>query len=261
MRVIKMTLAYDGTAYCGWQVQTSGRTLQETVESALTKVTGTPVRVLASGRTDAGVHALGQVIGFETDSTLSCTVLRRAVQNHLPPDVAVLEAVPARDTFHPIRDAKTKRYRYVLSDAEIHDVFSRRYCWQYPSPLCTVAMSRAGEILVGKHNFASFQSTGAPRASTIRTISELSVKRRENRDRGAIWIEVEADGFLYNMVRAIVGTLTEIGRGGQREAWCGEALAACDRSQAGPTAPPQGLFLVSVDYGTGSKSDTDPIAR
>ncbi len=256
MRVIKMTLAYDGTAYSGWQVQANQSTLQGTVEAALAEVTGKPIRVIASGRTDAGVHALGQVVGFDTDSHLSCAVLRRAVQRYLPSDVAVIEMVPADDAFHPIRDAIKKRYRYVLSDAEVHDVFSRQYCWQYPAPLSTGAMARAAEMLVGKHDFASFQSTGAPRESTVRKISHLSVKRQGNLERGEIWIEIEADGFLYNMVRAIVGTLAEVGRGGQSEGWCAEVLAACDRSQAGPTAPPQGLFLVSVDYETGLNSDT-----
>ena len=259
MSVFKMTLAYDGGAYCGWQVQSQQRTVQETIETALAEIVGAPVRVIASGRTDAGVHALGQVIGFDTDSHLSCDVLRRAVQSRLPSDVAVLDVVPATDTFHPIRDAITKRYRYVLSDAAIHDVFSRRYCWQYPSPLSVAAMARAGAMLVGKHDFSSFQSTGAPRESTVRTISRLTVERRGNQERGEIWIEIEADGFLYNMVRAIVGTLTEVGRGGQGEAWCGEVLVACNRGRAGPTAPPQGLFLVDVDYGTTLKSDAFPM--
>ena len=250
MRVFKMKLAYDGAAYCGWQVQAAHCTVQGVVESALAKVTGQTVRVLASGRTDAGVHALGQVVGFSLESHLSCAVLRKAIQSHLPPDVAILELGSAPQGFHPIRDAKRKRYRYILNDAEIHDVFSRRYCWQYPGPLCTSAMLRAGKDLIGTHDFASFQSAGSPRESTVRTISDLCVQRPRGGDRGEIWIEVEADGFLYNMVRAIVGTLTEVGRGAEREDWCERVLHAQDRSQGGPTAPAQGLFLVSVDYGT-----------
>ncbi len=252
MAVIKMTLAYDGTAYCGWQIQPKQKTLQATLEQALAEVTGAQTRVIASGRTDAGVHAIGQAVSFNTESHLSCDVLRRAVQSQLPPDIAILEAVPEKDTFHPIRDAVSKRYRYVLSDALVPSVFSRRYCWHYPAPLAASAMARAGTMLVGKHDFASFQSSGAPRESTVRTVSDLSVERQGDQDRGEIWIEVEANGFLYNMVRAIVGTLTEVGRGAQSEAWCGEVLAARDRSHAGPTAPPQGLFLLFVDYDVAS---------
>ncbi|MBC18940.1 MAG: tRNA pseudouridine(38-40) synthase TruA [Planctomycetaceae bacterium] len=252
MATMKMTIAYDGTAYCGWQVQPRQRTLQQTIEQALKDVTGAPIRVLASGRTDAGVHALGQVVGFSTESHLAADALRRAVQSRVPPDIAIIDVTPAADNFHPIRDAVSKRYRYVLSDALIADVFSRRYCWQYPVQLSASAMARAGELLVGKHDFASFQSSGSPRESTIRTISHLTVERQSNNDRGEIWVEVEADGFLYNMVRAIVGTLTEVGRGAESEDWCGQVLAALDRSHAGPTAPPQGLFLLSVDYGAKS---------
>ena len=252
MAVIKMIIAYDGTAYCGWQIQSKQKTLQATLEQALAEVIGTPTRVMASGRTDAGVHAMGQAVSFDTESNLPCDVLRRAVQSRLPPDMAILDALPVEDTFHPIRDAVSKRYRYVLNDALIPNVFSRRYCWHYPAPLSASAMARAGTMLVGQHDFASFQSSGAPRESTVRTISCLSVERQGNLDRGEIWIEVEADGFLYNMVRAIVGTLTEVGRGARSEAWCGEVLAARDRSHAGPTVPPQGLFLLFVNYGVAS---------
>ena len=250
MRNFKMTLAYDGTAYSGWQVQSEQQTVQGVLEAAVEAVTGTPVRVLASGRTDAGVHALGQVVAFSIDTELSCEVLRRAVQGNLPDDVSVREVVSAPDGFHPIRDARSKRYRYVLSDAEVHDVFLRTYCWQYPRSLEAEVMQRAANALIGKHDFASFQSSGAPRESTVRTIYELQVIRPAKAPRGPLWIEVEADGFLYNMVRAIVGTLTEIGRGAEEAAWCAQVLADRDRSQAGPTAPPQGLFLLSVDYGT-----------
>ena len=252
MAVIKMTLAYDGTAYCGWQIQPKHKTVQATLEQALAEVTGAPTRVIASGRTDAGVHAIGQAVSFYTKSHLSCDVLRRAVQSRLPPDIAILEAVPEKDTFHPIRDAVSKRYRYVLNDALIPSVFSRRYCWHYPAPLAASTMARAGKMLVGKHDFASFQSSGAPRESTVRILSDLSVERQGDQDRGEIWIEVEANGFLYNMVRAIVGTLTEVGRGAKSEAWCGEVLAARNRSHAGPTAPPQGLFLLFVNYDVAS---------
>jgi len=288
MRTLKLTLAYDGTAYAGWQVQPGCRTVQGTLEAAVRKVTGQSVRVVASGRTDAGVHALGQVAGFQTHSDLPADVLRRALNAELPEDVAVLEVAEAADGFHPIRDALRKRYRYLIHDAPVRDVFGRQYCWHYThGRLDAEAISRAAGALLGTHDFRSFQSSGAERESSVRTIFDISVQRlrsgegttvtiwrgtvpfslRENRDspplihspilreeqgRGEehdwITLEVEADGFLYNMVRAIVGTLVEVGRGAQGESWPAEVLQAADRAAAGPTAPPQGLFLVRVDY-------------
>ena len=254
MRTLKLTLAYDGTAYAGWQVQPGCRTVQGTLEAAARKVTGRSVRVVASGRTDAGVHALGQVAGFQTHSDLPAGVLRRALNAELPEDVAVLEVAEAADDFHPIRDAVRKRYRYVIHDAPVRDVFRRQYCWHYShGRLDAEAMSRAGKALLGRHDFRSFQSSGAERESSVRTIFDLSVQRcRGEQGRGEehdwITLEVEADGFLYNMVRAIVGTLVEVGRGAQGESWPAEVLRAADRAAAGPTAPPQGLFLVRVDY-------------
>jgi len=307
MRSIKLTLAYDGTAYAGWQVQQGETTVQEVLERAIEKITGESVRVLASGRTDAGVHALGQVVGFRTETHLAADVLRRALNAELPHDVAVLEAVEVDESFHPIRDAVRKRYRYVIDDGPVRDVFRRRYCWHYPGRLDHVAMARAARALVGTHDFRSFETSGAPRKDSIRTIYELKVERGRGGDPGVgepslpapDWenvvrpggtgvspvhgqdarrtlarpcracsvtpgqsqagqgrggppslttIEVEADGFLYNMVRAIVGTLVEVGRGAREEAWVAGVLAAQDRRAAGPTAPPQGLFLVRVDY-------------
>jgi tRNA pseudouridine38-40 synthase len=248
MRSIKLTLAYDGTAYAGWQVQPEEKTVQEVLERAIEKVTGQRVRAIASGRTDAGVHALGQVVGFRTRTHLPADVLRRALNAELPRDVAVLEASEVNGRFHPIRDAVRKRYRYAIRDGPVRDVFRRRYCWQHPSRLDEAAMARAAEALVGRHDFHSFQSAGAERKDSIRTVFELTVERGRGVEQDVISIEVEADGFLYNMVRAIVGTLVEVGRGARGEAWVAQVLAAQDRRAAGPTAPPQGLFLVRVDY-------------
>ena len=282
MRTIKLTLAYDGTAYAGWQVQRGQKTVQGALEAAIRKVTGQQVRAIASGRTDAGVHALGQVAAFRTESRLPADVLQRALNAELPHDVAVLEAADAPEGFHPIRDAVRKRYRYVIHDGPVRDVFRRTYCWQYPGRLDVAKMARAARALLGTHDFRSFEASGAKRKDSIRTIFELSIERgrgaekdlrtrdritspfrkgtvpfslRENRDRPPvvlsqhlITIEIEADGFLYNMVRAIVGTLVEVGRGAEDESWVAEVLAAADRRTAGPNVPPQGLFLVRVDY-------------
>ena len=263
MRSVKLVLAYDGTDYAGWQVQADCRTVQGTLEAAIRKVTGQEVRALASGRTDAGVHALRQVVGLQIETGLSVDVLRRALNAELPHDVAVLEASEAPQGFHPIRDAIRKRYRYVIHDGPVREVLLRRYCWHYGrGRLDAESMNRAAAALLGKHDFSSFQTSGAERESSVRTISAITVRRtgegpgvfqtggQQSRAGGRDWIvlEVEADGFLDNMVRAIVGTLVEVGRGAQPEGWPAEVLQAADRTTGGPTAPPQGLFLVSVDY-------------
>jgi tRNA pseudouridine38-40 synthase len=249
MRTLKLTLAYDGTAYAGWQVQPGCRTVQGTLEAAMEKVTGPTTHVLASGRTDAGVHALGQVVGWRTPSDLPVEVLWRALNAELPQDIAVLEVTEAADDFHAVRDAVRKRYRYVIHDGPVHDVFRRQYCWHYThGRLDAQAMARAAGALLGTHDFRSFQSSGTARESTVRTVFEISVRRGRGGARDWINLEIEADGFLYHMVRAIVGTLVEVGRGAQSETWPAEVLRAADRSAAGPTAPPQGLFLLRVDY-------------
>jgi len=249
MHTIKLTLAYDGTAYAGWQVQPREKTVQQVLEKAIEKVTGEQVRVLASGRTDAGVHALGQVVGFRTKTALSPDVLRRALNAELPHDVAVLATAGAPEDFHPIRDAVRKRYRYVIHDGPVRDVFRLRYSWKYKTRLDDAAMARAARALLGKHDFSSFETSGAERNDSIRTVYDVSLERGRGGHADLITFEIEADGFLYNMVRAIVGTLVEVGRGAQDVSWVAHVLAAADRPAAGPTAPPQGLYLVAVDYG------------
>lgn len=248
MRCIKLTLSYDGTDYDGWQIQPNRRTLQASLEQALNVVTGESIRVAASGRTDAGVHALGQVVSFSTNCSLACEVLCRAINANLPHDVAVLRVDEAPEGFHARRDATSKRYRYVIFDEQVRDVFSRRTSWHVPQSLDVEAMHRAAQSLRGTHDFASFSSSGSPRVSTVRTIYDILV-RRTTGQRSQVLIEVEANGFLYNMVRAIVGTLVDVGRGAQTEVWPAEVVAAMDRKAAGATAPPQGLFLVYVRYG------------
>lgn len=248
MRTLKLTLAYDGAAYAGWQWQQGPRTLQGEFEAALARITGESIRVTASGRTDAGVHALGQVVSFQTSSDLSAAVLQKALNAELPADMAVLNAADVRDGFHAIRDAVRKRYRYFINDGRVRDVFRRQYAWHYRRPLDEAAMHRAAQSLAGRHDFTSFETTGSQRASSVRNVLEICVARAGQGDPGLLTIEVEADGFLYNMVRSIVGTLVEVGRGERPETWPAEVLAACDRRAAGMTAPAQGLFLVYVEY-------------
>jgi tRNA pseudouridine38-40 synthase len=248
MRVLKAIIAYDGSEYYGWQIQADRATVQQTLEAALQRVTGETTRIVASGRTDAGVHALGQVVSFSTSSRLSAAELCRALNAQTPRDLVVREVGEAPDGFHAIRDATSKRYRYVIDDHRLPDVFQRRYAWHVPHPLDAEAMARAARAIRGTHDFASFEASGSERASSVRTVSDVLVARGDGPLQDKIVIEVEADGFLYNMVRNIVGTLVEVGRGARAENWVAEVLVARDRRAAGPTAPPQGLFLVGVRY-------------
>ncbi|HTM56423.1 MAG TPA: tRNA pseudouridine(38-40) synthase TruA [Pirellulales bacterium] len=248
MRTFKLVLAYDGTNYSGWQAQQGHVTLQGTLEAALARITGESLRVAGSGRTDAGVHAEGQVVSFRSETRLAPDVLQRALNAELPRDMAVLEASHAADDFHARRSARSKRYRYQLEDGPVRGVFARPYVWHYRAPLDEAAMHRAAQTLLGTHDFSSFETSGSPRESSVRTVFYIGVKRGQGRGAGRLDLEIEADGFLYNMVRSIVGTLVEVGRGERDEAWPAQVLAARDRKQAGQTAPPQGLFLVRVNY-------------
>jgi len=249
-RCLKLTVAYDGTEYVGWQRQKNGPSVQAAVERAWHKVTGEPVVATASGRTDSGVHALGQVVGIPTASELPPDILLRAVNNYLPGDVVVLRAAEAPADFDPIRHAVRKRYRYVIQDGRILDVLARRYCWFVPHRLDIDGMRAAAQRLLGAHDFVSFQSAGSERVTTVRNVMDVSLERGRGPLCENLIFEIEADGFLYNMVRAIVGSLVKVGRGAHPPGWLNEILQAKDRSLAGPTAPPQGLFLVSVEYGS-----------
>jgi tRNA pseudouridine38-40 synthase len=249
MRTIKLTLAYDGTHYAGWQAQPDAKTLQGTLEAAIAKVTGESIRVLASGRTDAGVHALGQVVSFATNSELPPDVLQRAITNNLPRDMVVLEVVDAPEGFNALRDTVRKRYRYQLDDGQTPNPLERHQVWHYGRPLDVEAMQQAASMLVGTHDFASFESSGSPRESTWRTVFGLTVRRGEDQPH-VISIDVVADGFLYNMVRAIVGTLVEVGLGNLRPESINELLKAKDRGRAGRTAPAHGLCLMRAYYST-----------
>lgn len=259
MPTFKLTLSYDGTAYAGWQVQAQDRTIQGELERALRTILGTPVRAVASGRTDAGVHALAQVVSFACETRLGTGTLRKALNANLPRDLAVLDIQEAPPGFHAIRDAVRKRYRYVIQDGPTRDVFLRAYAWQISQRLDVAAMRTAAATLLGTHDFSSFETAGSARVTSVRTITELQVQRCSGGQSDRIAIEIEADGFLYNMVRNIVGTLVAVGRGKQPPQWVAQVLTAKDRKRAGVTAPPQGLFLVQVDYATEVEPTAGPL--
>jgi tRNA pseudouridine38-40 synthase len=247
-RWLKLTIAYDGGAYAGWQIQPDKPTVQGALEAALHQITQQVVRVSAAGRTDAGVHALGQVVGLATGTRLSNDELHRALNAVLPGDIVVVSLQDAPEQFHATYDAVAKHYRYQIHNSQTRSIFDRHYAWHYPQPLDAAAMHRAAQALVGRHDFSSFETAGSERADSIRTIHELAVRRGTEQMAERVTVDVRGDGFLYNMVRTIVGTLVAVGAGERGIDWPAEVLAARDRRRAGQTAPPRGLFLVSVAY-------------
>lgn len=248
MATFRLTLAYDGTDFAGWQRQPDKRTIQEELEAALQRITGQRPKCIASGRTDAGVHALGQVVSFSSDTRHEPEVLTKALNAELPDDMLVFEVSRVPDGFHALRDAVRKRYRYTIEDGRLRDLFARRYLWHIYQRLNVESMQAAAAPLMGTHDFASYETTGSPRLTTIRTVFDLTVERHTNVLTDRVIIEVEADGFLYNMVRNIVGTLVAVGKGKESIDWPARVLESRDRTKAGMTAPAQGLFLVGVEY-------------
>ena len=249
-RTIRLRLAYEGTRYSGWQIQPGRSTVQGAVTEAIRRVTGETVAVKGSSRTDAGVHAFDQVAAFATASRLEPEAWRRAINAHLPADVTVTAADLAPPGFDPVSAAVRKRYRYRIHDAAWRPVLQRHLVWRFKSRLDVAAMQEAAETLVGEHDFTSFETVPSQRLSKVRTIHSLSVFRHSGHDDAAdaeVWVEVEGNGFLYNMVRIIVGSLMMVGSGRRRPEWLREVLAARSRPVAGPTAPPEGLVLVSID--------------
>ena len=244
MRTLKITLAYDGTRFVGWQRQAEGESIQGLLEDALARFEGSPVTVHGAGRTDAGVHALGQVASARVTFTHESRTLTRALNAHLPPEVRVVSVEDADEAFHARFGASGKTYRYQIRNTPVADPFDRAFAWHLPEPLSLPAMNRAGALLVGTHDFGAFRSVGGEVATSVRT-----VRRSEWRNNGGVLTyEISGDGFLRHMVRAIVGTLVEIGRGWRQPEEIPALLAGGRRADAGATAPPHGLFLVSVDY-------------
>jgi tRNA pseudouridine38-40 synthase len=244
MRVLKLTLTYDGTRFVGWQRQADGESIQGLLEEALARFEGAPVTVHGAGRTDAGVHALGQVASASVTFTHPAETIFRALNAQLPEDIRIVEIADAAPGFHARFSARSKSYRYQIRAGTVGDPFTRAFVWQVPEPLNVGAMADAAAVLVGTHDFTAFQSVGTEVASTTRTIFRSDIREL---DRMCVY-EVTADGFLRHMVRAIVGTLVEIGRGWRSVESMAQLVERGTRAQAGATAPPHGLFLVRVDY-------------
>ena len=245
-RTLKITLSYDGTRFVGWQRQAEGESIQGLLEGALAKFEGGPVTAHGAGRTDAGVHALGQVASATVGFTHPADTLVRALNAQLPDDVRVVEVADAPPDFHARFSARSKTYRYQIRAGTIGDPFARAFVWQLAERLDVAAMREAAGTLVGTHDFAAFQSAGTDTSSTVRTISGSEL--RESDELAPLVYEISGDGFLRHMVRAIVGTLVEIGRGWRSAGSMAQLVDGGRRAEAGATAPPHGLFLVRVDY-------------
>jgi tRNA pseudouridine38-40 synthase len=279
MATFKITVAYDGTDFVGWQRQAAGTSIQGLIEDALGELDGRKVMVAGAGRTDAGVHALGQVATFTLARPFDAQTVLRAVNARLPAEVRVLTAVEVAPTFHGRFAARTKTYGYRIWNGEAVSPFERRYVWQLAGALDFDAMGRAARLFEGTHDFAAFQAAGGEARETVRTVlssglriadcgfhpraaaalgapglridfpARLPDSGFQSRGQSAILVyEIVGDGFLRHMVRTIVGSLVEVGRGRRPVEWVCEVLASRDRRRAGPTAPATGLFLVSIDY-------------
>ncbi|WP_073090766.1 tRNA pseudouridine(38-40) synthase TruA [Thermosyntropha lipolytica] len=241
---VKLIIEYDGSNYHGFQVQKNAHTIQAELEKAIIRLTGEKVSLIAAGRTDAGVHALGQVVAFDTASRIPPERWKYALNSVLPFDIRVRESTYVDRDFHPRFHAQSKIYHYIIYRQEKGAVFYRRYAWVNTDPLDIEEMKRAAGYIIGTHDFRSFCSSGSPVKNFTRTVKRLEITDRFP----FLLLKIEADGFLYNMVRIITGTLAEIGKGDYPAQAMKDILKARDRKRAGATAPPQGLYLIEVKY-------------
>ncbi len=242
---IRLVIAYDGSLYHGWQVQQNACTLQAVVEDRLEKILGSPVRVFASGRTDAGVHALEQVVHFATSSPMDPETLHKGLNALLPEDILVKQVDYVEADFHARYSVRSKVYEYRILNTEAPDIFLRNYVWHIRRRLNKAAMRMSLSTVVGCHDFSSFKSAGSGNRNPVRTMHRAELISQND---GLVRITMEADGFLRHMVRNLVGTLVEVGRGKMTATGFVELLESGDRRQAGPKAPARGLFLVAVKY-------------
>lgn len=244
MRRIKLTVAYDGTNYCGWQVQPNGLSVQEVLNKAISEMLGTPVTTTGASRTDAGVHALGNVAVFDTDARMPAERMAFALNTRLPADIRVQGSEEVPPEFHPRFTQTVKTYEYRILNRTFADPCRRLNSTFWYGKLDLEAMQRAAEYLVGTHDFKSLATASPAVSDTVRTVYSTSLWKEED----MIFFRITGNGFLYNMVRIIVGTLMEIGKGTWPAEYMEALLEARDRSKAGPTARPEGLTLVKIEY-------------
>jgi len=242
--VLKLTLEYDGTNYSGWQLQPRHDSIQGRIEAALERIFAAPVRVYGAGRTDAGVHARGQVASISIPRPFEPSELQRALNSILPADIVVLGISPAPDNFDPRRTARSRVYEYRVLNRKVASAFEYRYSWLVRDQLDLAAMNKAGRIFVGEHDFAAFRSLGTEVMTTIRRV----ISSEWTRDADVLLYRVEANSFLRHMVRAMVAAMVDVGRGKLTPDQVATILAGLDRHAAPANAPPGGLYLVEVRY-------------
>lgn len=240
----RITLAYDGTDYCGWQIQLGQPTIQGLLNAALERLDGAPVTTFAAGRTDAGVHAEGQVVSFRLSKNWSGANLRKALNGNLPPDVRVLDAATVADQFHARFDAKGKTYRYRIFVAEVMSPFWVRYAWHYPHALDSAKLVEDAQTLVGTHDFTAFTVANCETKTRVRTVTEVRVEREAD----LLTLYFSGEGFLRYQVRTMVGALVDANRGRLKAGSIAELIERRDRTLIGAPAPAQGLTLLKVEY-------------
>jgi tRNA pseudouridine38-40 synthase len=244
---IALGIEYDGTAFSGWQIQKNDPSVQACLEKALSSVADHPVQLVCAGRTDAGVHALGQVAHFDTDSSRPGRAWTLGVNSELPPGISVCWAKTVADDFHARYGAKARSYSYLVFNNPIRSALLSDRAWWVRRALDVESMQRAGARLVGTHDFSSFRAAGCQAGTPVRNVTRLDVRRLDD---SMIRLDITANAFLHHMVRNIAGTLAMVGRGEKPESWLSEVLEARNRGASGVTAPPGGLYLLHVAYGS-----------
>lgn len=242
---VKLTVAYDGTNYCGWQIQPNGVTIEEKLNQVISALFNTPIRVTGASRTDAGVHSLGNVCMFDVETRMPAEKISYALNQRLPKDIVVIDSCEATADFHPRFSKSRKTYEYRILNRKFPDPTRRLNTHFFHYPLNVEKMNQAAQVLIGEHDFKSFASVHMQSETSIRTIYDCSVKRTPD---DVIIISVTGNGFLYNMVRIIAGTLIKVGCGDLAPEDMEGILLACDRGAAGPTAPANGLTMIGLEY-------------